>query len=397
MVRDAAWCSEPILVEAAARFSQRFGLGIREYMFVIVAFLTKLLSRQGKELHGMFKLTDVLARARDKDGIRRVAEAISIPIDEIEGAVGNDVAAIIKSRSQEPFRSRPLIASAHEDVFLCPDLYGIGEQLSSGLYWKVFSLFTTSGERNQFSAAWGKLFEKPVADRLEKALLKGRSGSGPHPKLHRSPIDDQGGELTDIMIVCGPDAVLLECKAFILTEKAKYSGNSADLVDEARRKLLKEDKNGVQLVRALRRLFGNEDLQKQYFGTHAIRTIYPAVICMDHAITIPTIGPTLDAVFRGDLKGIVPMGTEVKPLSILNADDADSMAAVIAAGKRPHTLFRGRFEADREGGNTFHNHLFDVMTKMGVDKPGEKDEFDGLFEDAKAFWTAQGDPPVFPQ
>ena len=60
-------------------------------------------------------------------------------------------------------------------------------------------------------------------------------------------------------------------------------------------------------------------------------------------------------------------------------------------------LFRGRFEVDREGGNTFHNHLFDVMTKMGVEKPGEEEEFSALFDDAKAFWTAQGDPPVFPQ
>ncbi len=397
MVRDPAWSSEPILVEAAARFSTTFGLGILEYMYVIVAFVAKLLGRQGKELHGMFKLTEVFARARDRDSIRRVVESLSIPLDAIEGLVKDDIATIIKSHSQEPFRSKPLIASPREDIFLCPDLSGMGEHLSSGLFWKLFLLFSTPGERNQFSAAWGKLFEKPVADRLEKALLKGRSGLGPHPQLYRSPMDDQGGELTDILIVCGPDAVMLECKAFVLTERAKYSGNSADLVEEARRKLLKEDKNGVQLVRALRRLFGNDDLRKRYFGTHAIRTIYPAVVCMDHAITIPTIGPTLDAVFRGDLKDIVPKGAEVKPLSVLNADDADSMAAVVAAGKRPHALFRGRFEADREGGNTFHNHLYDVMTKMCVDKPGEPGEFSELFEDAKAFWTAQGDPPVFPQ
>jgi len=397
MVRDSAWSSEPILVEAAARFSRTFELSIREFMYVIVAFVTKLLSQQGEELHGIFKLTDVFAKAMDREGIRRVVEAVSIPIPEIEGAVGKDLAGIIKSRSQEPFRSRPLIASSREDVFLCPDLYGMGEQLSSGLFWKILGLFSTPGERNQFSAAWAKLFEKPVADRLEKALLKGRSGLGPHPRLYRSPLDDQGGELTDIMIVCGPDAVLIECKAFILTEKAKYSGNSADLVEEARRKLLKEDRNGVQLVRALRRLFGNRELQAKYFGTHTIRKVYPAIVCMDHAITIPTIGPMLDAVFRSDLKDIVPKGVEVKPLSILNADDADSMAAVVAAGKRPHALFRGRFEVDREGGNTFHNHLFDVMTKMGVEKPGEEEEFSALFDDAKAFWTAQGDPPVFPQ
>ena len=157
MVRDPTWSSEPILVEAAARFSTKFGLGILEYMYVIVAFVTKLLGRQGKELHGMFKLTEVFARARDRDSIRRVVESLSIPLDAIEGLVKDDIATIIKSHSQEPFRSKPLIASPREDVFLCPDLSGMGEHLSSGLFWKLFLLFSTPGERNQFSAAWGDL------------------------------------------------------------------------------------------------------------------------------------------------------------------------------------------------------------------------------------------------
>ena len=199
------------------------------------------------------------------------------------------------------------------------------------------------------------------------------------------------------MIVCGKHLVLIECKAFILTVGAKYSADSTILIEEAKKKLLKETKDGVQLVRALKRLFGNSKLRSDYFGGHQIKWVYPAVVCMDHAIAIPTIGPTLDGLFREEILGVVPRGVNVTPLSILTADDADTVAAVVAAGKRPHSIFRDRFAADPKGGNTFHNHMYDVMTRMNVEKPGEFEEFGDLFEDSESFWSEQADPPVFPQ
>src|SRR5664280_522896 len=397
MVLHSSWGHEPILRDAAARFKQQFGLSIRDYMYVIVAFVTKLLNRQEKPGHGLFKLTDVFARARDRDAIRRTIESLSIPYSNINAEVGHDLEEILRSRAQKPFRSRPLIRFSQDDVFACPDFDALADQLSSGLYWKVFELFTTDSERNQFSAAWGKLFEAPVSERLEAAIKKGLRGTTPRPRFFRSPPDENGEELTDVMIVCGPNVVLIECKAFILTEKAKYSGVGQNLIDEARRKLLKDSKNGVQLIRALERLFGSATLARKYFGRHTITAVYPAVVCLDRAITIPTIGPTLDGLFRQQLEGVVPAGVEVKPLSILNADDADMMAAVIAAGKKPHAIFRDRFESDPVGANTFHNHMYDVMSRMGVEKPGEFEEFETLFEDSKSYWVSQADPPVFPQ
>jgi hypothetical protein len=397
MVLHPSWGQEPILLDAASRFERGYGLSIRDYLYVIVSFVTKLLNRQDQPGHGLFKLTDVFARARDRDAIRRTIESISIPYSNISAEVGDNLEEILRSRAQKPFRSQPLIAFSQDDVFACTDFDALADQLSSGLFWKIFDLFTTDSERNQFSAAWGKLFEAPVSERLEAAIKKGLRGTKPRPRFFRSPPDENGQELTDMMIVCGPNVVLIECKAFILTEKAKYSGVSHDLIDEAKRKLLKDSKNGVQLVRALERLFRSATLARKYFGRHTITTVYPAVVCLDRAITIPMIGPTLDGLFRQQLEGVVPAGVEVKPLSILNADDADMMAAVIAAGKKPHAIFRDRFESDPVGANTFHNHMYDVMSRLGVEKPGEFEEFEALFEDSKTYWVSQADPPVFPQ
>ena len=236
-----------------------------------------------------------------------------------------------------------------------------------------------------------------MSGRLEAAIKKGLKGVTPHPRVFRSPPDEEGKELTDLMIVCGPNVVLIECKAFVLTEKAKYSGDSQDFIDDVKKKLLKDRKGGAQLVRGLRRLFESPALVQKYLGKRPVKTIYPAVVCLDHAMAVPTISPTLDALFREQLPGVVPEYVEVKPLSILSADDADSMAAVIAKGKKPHTIFRERFEADPSGGITFHNHLYDVMMRMGVYKPGEHEEFSVLFDDAAVWWVSQAEPHVFPQ
>ena len=188
MVRDPLWDSAPILIEAARRFSERTGLSIRSYMYVIAGLLAKLLNRQEQENHGMVKLTDVFARARDGEAIRMAINSLAIRASDVPMEVGHDLDRIVRDRSQEPFRSHPLIDFQRDDVFGCPDIYGLGEQLSSGLYWKIFRMFTTKEEPNTFSGAWAKLFENPIAARLELAIKKGRSGLGPHPRLFRNPV-----------------------------------------------------------------------------------------------------------------------------------------------------------------------------------------------------------------
>ncbi len=396
MASDPAWGNTPLLQEANRRFIAEHGLGLRDYMYVVAALVTKLMTRGGEPGHGLLKLTEAFTRARDRDAIRRVLASLSTPYGALAATVGGDLSAILRSHSQEPFRSKPLIAFSHDDIFACADFQALAEQLTSGLFWKVRGLFSNA-EADQVFAAWGKLFESPVSAALETAIDETRWDT-PAPRLIRSPKDEDGNELTDALITCGPHVVVIEVKAFVLTEKAKYSGDSARLLDEAKRKLLKESKNGLQLARALERLFGSSSLRERLLGRHEIRAVYPVVVCMDRAIVAPGIAPLLDTVLRAEFARFSSQTrAKIKSLTILNADDVDSLAAVIRAGRKPHALLAHRFETDPSGGNTFHNYLFDAMTRLGLEKPGKPEQFDALFDDTKTYWLSQGNPEVFVQ
>lgn len=394
MATDPAWSREPVLQEASRRVTLDCGLDVRSYLNVVLGLLTKLIVRAQRPGHGLLKLTDAFTRARDRDGIRRVVESLSTPTQDLPAAVGSGFSTILTDRSQEPFRSRPLIGLP-DDIFACADFRALADRAGAGVFWRIFDQFETEQERNQISAAWSKLFEGPVSARLA-AAIDDSSWDFPPPRFVRSPCDDDGDELTDALITCGPHLILLEVKAFVLSERAKYSGTGESFLEEARCKLLKPVRDRYQLARALERLFGSRALRERYVGRRELRTIYPVVVCLDPAVTVPDVAPRLDALLRPQLRAIeVPGRPKIMPLSILNADDVDTLAAVIRSGLKPHEILKARFELDPSGGNTFNNFLFDLTNRRGVEKPGEIEEFNQPFEDAKRYWIEQATPPVF--
>ena len=377
MASSALWDTDTTLRSARGSFQAGVGLSIGQYVAIIAALAARFVAQTNPEKNAEIHLGPVLSKARDRDGIRKAIDLISTPFADLPSKTLPPERAIT-DRSDEPFRSTPLIGFP-DDRFVCADVTFLKLRITNGLFWTVKSFLPKEIQVDLFRA-WGELFEEYVHSVLEPII--GR-------RYKRSPRDPDGSELTDALVDYDEDVVLMEFKAALIPDAQKFGRDADALVAVLEEKLLKVD----QIVRALIRLFGPDS--KREFHRHLkrdfIKRIYPVIVSYDHSACAPFLEGLLNERLRARLVAAgLPKHPIVQPLTVVAADDVDLIAPLLKHGVKLPRILQERI-AMRRSDVTFHNVLYAFAEQLRMPfKFGP--EYMKVLEESLEFWKEQGLP-----
>lgn len=226
------------------------------------------------------------------------------------------------------WRQYPLVKISERQV-VCVDIGFLLDKLETGVVWVIRNELEKrkkdSGQR--VFALWGEVFAEYAASILKRGI------KAQIPAVEKCLISpkyalQKSDECTDIAIVGNDALVLLECKASILTTKAKFSGDFSILCEELKRKVV-EEKGITQLWKAIQHL-GHKDkkVRREVEGIDIskVKKIYPVLVLADHTFSAPCMNWFLDSEFQRVAKGnVLKKGLEIMPLTVLSIANLEQL------------------------------------------------------------------------
>lgn len=134
-------------------------------------------------------------------------------------------------------------------------------------------------------------------------------------------------------MVNGHALVLLEYKSSILTAKAKYSGDLAELGNEIHKKLVRNEGSGspkaaVQLANAARTLLdASTSIETPWFEKAKIERCYAVVVTLDDIGGAGGISGLLNIDFQAELSGC-RLCCEIRPLFCVDVESLEVWSSV---------------------------------------------------------------------
>jgi len=240
-----------------------------------------------------------------------------------------------------PFRNRPLIRI--DRSYFPIDIQFLVEKLEAGPFWRIHS-FVEQKRKLALHSAWGKGFESYTN------WLFSHSTDGNINAFHKTPTyQGSKNQVTDNIIVCGNEAIFLECKIAMMPVEAKYSGNSTMLAEELQKKFVEsgERVQGLkQLAIAINNVFSKESPRSvNGLDLSKIHTVYPVILTRD------SIGGSvgLSKYLREDFKAHVKhksLSVVVTPLFCLSIGQLEEISDVLGKTSLAE-LLHGWWRTDR--------------------------------------------------
>lgn len=218
------------------------------------------------------------------------------------------------------WREYPLIEIS-ENQFICVDVGFLVEKLQSGVFWILRQYLIGSKDAGKFEQLWGDIF----TDYAAAIMLRGISAQSlsrsetcmPNPKSNRKPET----EFTDIVVYGSDTLILVECKASVLSAKAKFSGEFRNFRNGIAPNALK----GIeQLANAIESL-GTTGVKG--IDISKVRKIYPILVLSDHAFSSLGMNSFLDSEFQGKVRRSKTSQEhwEIMPLAVLTIADLEDL------------------------------------------------------------------------
>jgi hypothetical protein len=132
-------------------------------------------------------------------------------------------------------------------------------------------------------------------------------------------------EVCDGIIICGTDAVFIECKGSTFTARSKYSGDPSALGQELEEKLIHNQagkaKGIEQLARAIERVFSRTEPEMiADLDLSKIQRVFPLLITRDGISNVMMLNSFLNLKFQTVIKRKSVWPRTVTPLCVLSAD-----------------------------------------------------------------------------
>jgi len=263
------------------------------------------------------------------------------------------------------FRTHPLLA-LKDGRFIVSDLQFLIENAAAGLFWNTFHRMPKHG-RERFLSYWGDAFETYI-----KRIVS----------AHFAPLHSV---LTN---VCGPDfeidilaihedvAVVMECKAGMISQAAKTSRQLEKVKRAIDTKLVSNEKGRPKGVQQLSRSC-NALARGEVPGIPVLRHIYPLLIVDDFALSSPGTNTYLAERFAS----MGPHCSSISPPTVVTVDEFEELAPYLGAGDFSWAeLLDRRFKSEGVDANPLRNTFADVANGKvlkirvnGVTKPaGER-------------------------
>jgi hypothetical protein len=263
------------------------------------------------------------------------------------------------------FRDKPLLrADSRLDLI---DFQFLPEKFESGPFWEIHSSLSEK-ERKAFHSFWGKVFEKYIAGLLLKAA------DGKLNRVFLAPSFAQTAEeLSDIVIMCGRVAVLIEAKGTTFTAKAKYEGDRNLLRNELETKLIESPDRPqavTQLARNIERAFGESRVPVDGLDLRYVSKVFPIIVTRDDLGGVTGVNGFLGVRFDQILvrKGIF---VSVAPLICMSSQNAEGLSAFLSDTSLADIL-EAHIQANRTGHARYVTKPLFTIPNSSLTKRGER-------------------------
>lgn len=213
------------------------------------------------------------------------------------------------------FRQYPLLR-LDENQALILDLQFLVELLTSGVYWKIHDSLP-GAKRKHFKELWGRLFELYAVDLLGEFYP-------PTSQILTADLKYGDGQI-DALLEFGPDVLVFEMKASLLTEPAKRLGDEAEFVRDFNLKFVRNERGKpkavVQLVTSCKAIEN---------GTVPTATrparIYPVLVSDEPVVEAFCFNAYLNEIFQSELGS----STQVQPISATSINELEEMLPYVS-------------------------------------------------------------------
>ena len=227
------------------------------------------------------------------------------------------------------WRKYPLVKIS-EDQIMCVDIGFLMDKLETGVFWIIRNQLNKEhkGKEKKIFDMRGPIFQDYAASIIKRGIDLQPLSRKETLIPKRTYNQKEDNECTDIMICSREVLILIECKAHMLSSKAKFSGNFSELHNAIKSKLIApNDKN--QLWNAIRNL-GHADETKRRevnrLDMSRIRQIFPVLVLSDRIFSLKFMNRFFDMEFQPfvDLDEL-KKDLEIMPLTVLTIDNLEDL------------------------------------------------------------------------
>ncbi len=235
------------------------------------------------------------------------------------------------------WRQYPLVR-LNENHIICVDISFLLDKLQAGVFWIIRDQLEKlkKGDGQKIISLWGDVFEDYAASIIKRGI-NSQEPSVERCILNPKYIGKGVNECTDI-IVCSDDTlILLECKATLLSAKARFSGDFGKLRQELQTKLVETETRGErkkpkgvgQLWHAIQTLgHTNKKERRKVEGIDIskVKKVYPVLVLSDRVFETPCMNWFLNSEFQRFVKhNDLKKHLEVMPLTVLTVEHLEEL------------------------------------------------------------------------
>ena len=235
------------------------------------------------------------------------------------------------------WRQYPLVRLS-EDRIICVDISFLLDKLQTGVFWIIQKQLEKykKGDGQRIISLWGDVFEDYAASIVKRGI------NSQKPSLERCILNPRYigkgvNECTDIAVCSDDTLILLECKAPLLSARARFSGDFNKLRRELQTKLIETETSGGkkkykgvgQLWHAIQTLgHTNKKERKKVEGIDIskVKKIYPVLILSDRVFGAPCMNWLLNSEFQRFVKNnALKKHLEIMPLTVLTVEELEEL------------------------------------------------------------------------
>jgi len=311
--------------DVAEEFEKVFGFPLKLYSQFVYAFTLHAMTERTQ-----VKIGDVPEAGMPTSWFKKTIlteEQISAMFDTVCCRLSDlpDKKAVHGYADFEFLKDHPYLR-VDDKVYDIDDEYAVAK-LESGALWRVAMSMPTN-RRLSYFGFWGDVFEEYVNWIFETYANKAKNAHYPCP---RYPNDRDHKAICDVLIMCGPTAVLIEAKAATCAASVRYSGDYK-LVREYMDKRFVEGTDrpvGVsQLLTAIDNIgtMPKENLPEWLRG---VKKIIPVIITKDDIGSSWLTNAYLNARFQKKLNRLKYKKLTITPLVSMNVASLERAVAAM--------------------------------------------------------------------
>lgn len=244
-----------------------------------------------------------------------------------------------------------------DDRYVILDIRYVSELLIYGLYWRIVDQLNDE-RADVFISLWGRLLELHLFTMFNHYYPEAS-------QIFKKDVAYEGGQI-DALLDFGPDIMVFEFKASLLTNQTKNSRNFQQFEEEVSRKFIENQKKKPKALRQLASAAAslrNGNVKT----TMKPKRIYPILVGYEPVLESLFMNSYLHERFR-PLVVKEENDVVVPPITVMSVNELERVLPAINAGTLTWVeLLSDRFDGDRVKIFSVRQALYDICQRKGAE------------------------------